>query len=79
MTWFEHLKYRWKFSRCKTNLEVLHVWMGYMMKDDPLTTMSDEEYTKVLDELKHGETKSWKKLIYTHYINIATKNGKHLM
>ena len=43
MTWFEHLKYRWKFSRCKTNLEVLRVWTEAMMEYKPRKITKDTD------------------------------------
>ena len=78
MNWFQHFVLRWRISKCKTNYEYLHLWTDYMMKDDPLNTMSEEECRELLKELANGENKLWKKYISTLYTNIATRNGKHL-
>ena len=77
MTWFEHLKYRWKFSRCKTTFDVLKILCTDLLEYNPMEITKDTDIkfrprglSKDVGVLKQGESvacfyttsKGWRKI-----------------
>lgn len=48
MTWFEHLKYRWKFSRCKTTFDVLKILCTDLLEYNPMEITKDTDIKSLI-------------------------------